>query len=671
MDKRADVWAFGVVLYEMLTGKRPFEGATLTDILAAVVKGEPDWDLAPAKTRRLLRSCLEKDPERRLRHIGDFALLLDGSPRVRRRTFGMLAGAAAAAIFAIGAAIISWNVWRPASHPAVTGALRTVKFTFTPTRLRRGSERDTDAEVSVSHDGRHIGYVEARGGQLMARDLDQEQARQVPGATNVYQAFWSPDGRFIGYADGSNLMRIPAQGGAPATICKLAGEFRGATWSDDGETIVYCDTTGMYMVPAAGGAATRIVEHPHIEQPSFLELHGGRHAFLFQAVERLQPGHQIEYQVVGEQTRHPITTSSSSNPYPVYSPTGHILYGDGAGDATAIWALPFSLATLKPTGAAFPIAQHGSSPKLARTGTLVYSDVPSGQLNLVWCDRSGKKLGTIGPPRLYSQPSLSPDGRRLAVHVGETGFDIWSCDVDREVMSRVTFDANPRYVSWSPAGDEIAYSSFVTGSFRIMSKAWNGTGEAKTLRSTEVMKGPQDWSPDYRYLIYETISHETKGDLFYSERHKDGSLGEPVTFLQSPFDEGSPKFSPDGQFVAYVSDESGRDEIYVRTFPGGDGKWRVSTNGGTAPRWRRDGKELFYVQRTTLMAVTIRTAPRFTAGTPARLFERQMLESMNPEYDVTPDGKRFLVREEPADERPLAIHVVDNWFEEFRRPRPK
>jgi Tol biopolymer transport system component len=199
-----------------------------------------------------------------------------------------------------------------------------------------------------------------------------------------------------------------------------------------------------------------------------------------------------------------------------------------------------------------------------------------------------------------------------------------------------------------------------------MSKPSNGAAEAKLLVSTPANEGAMDWSPDQRFLVYESASPETKLDLLYSERRKDGNLGEPVVFLKTQFSEGAPRFSPEGKSVAYVSDETGRNEVYVRSFPNGQGKWRVSTNGGTAPRWRRDGRELFYVEVAKLMAVSVATQPAFSLGTPSQLFEKGTLYSYNPQYDVTPDGKRFIVRQRPVDEKPLAIHVVHNWFEEFR-----
>jgi TolB protein len=380
------------------------------------------------------------------------------------------------------------------------------------------------------------------------------------------------------------------------------------------------------------------------------------------------PAHEIHYLVAGEQQRHLITSSSSSNPYPIYSPTGHILYVDGQGESTGIWALPFSLATLKATGRAFPVAS-GSSPKLSLAGTLVYSDVPSDLLQLVWNDRSGKALSTVGAPQLYRFPSLSPDGQRLVVSVREGGPDLWTVDVARSILTRFTFDsASPRLAAWSPSGSEITYARFHESSFDLYSQPASG-GQPRVLVSTPAEEWAAAWSPDGRYLVYESSSRETLRDILLRERRTDGSLGDAAVFLRTRFDEGAPAFSPDGTHIAYVSNESGQNEVYVRQFPTGEGPWRVSTNGGLAPRWAGKAKELFYVEGHQLMAVSVATAPRFVPGKPVPLFAKRTLRNFNPQYDVTADGRRFILPERIVEERPLAIHVVHNWFEEFRGDR--
>jgi Tol biopolymer transport system component len=371
---------------------------------------------------------------------------------------------------------------------------------------------------------------------------------------------------------------------------------------------------------------------------------------------------------MGGKRGHLITATSSSNPYPAYSPTGHIIYTDGNFDTAAIWALPFSLTTLQATDKAFPIAPHGSSPRVSHTGTLVYSDVPSNHVQLAWKDRSGNEISNIGEPIRQDGPALSPDGHRLTVVNRENDVDTWLYDVDRGTKTRFTFDSTLRSPAvWTPSGDEITYAVLRNGKFDIASKPSNGNSEAKLLVSTPLSERAPDWSPDGRFLIY--MAGEQRGNtrLLYLERHKDGSLSQPMVFVKTTFNEANPRFSPDGRYVAYVSDESGRNEVFVRDFPNGVNKWLISANGGTAPRWSRDAKEVFYVQEDRLMAVSVATHPKFSPGVPVSLFESRLLQLG---YDVSPDGKRFVVLVRPKNEPPISIHIVDNWFTELQQRVP-
>jgi serine/threonine protein kinase len=696
LDQRSDIFSFGSVLYEMSTGRRAFAADSRLTLLTKIVNDDPQppSDLAalPPGLEKVILRCLRKDSARRYQTMADLKVDLEDieaetsgrqtqsgkktppksewRPRSASRKIAVVAG------IVIALAAVAGTGLRFFSHSADGISERTVKFTITPKNLTRGSDTDIDAEVSISRDGKHIAYVEAPEGQLWIRDIDEEEVHPVPGATAVYQVFWSPDNQYIGYSvgracgirGGCDLVRIPVQGGTPLRITKLEGSFKRASWSSDGETVVYCDSTGMYTVPTKSGPVTRILAHPHIEHPSFLDLPGGKHAFLYQAVEPGTRGHGLYVQVVGEERRRLLLVSQSSNPYPAYSPTGHIVYVDGIGQAAAIWALPFSLEKLEATGKPFLIVQQGSSPMVSPTGTLVYSDVPSDRQQLGWVDRSGGKFTPIGEPERQNGPALSPDGRMLAIAAFDRDVDIFVYDLDRGIKSRLTHDpAAETLGAWTPSGNEITYftNDNNPGLFSISS---GGSGALVPLASPARLP---DWSSDGKYLMYTAVSPETQGDLVYRERKQDGSLANPVVFLKTPFRETAARFSPDGRFVVYMSDESGQNEIYARDFPKGANRWQVSSKGGAAPRWSHDCKEIFYVEGQKLMAVSVATRPDFSAKTPVQLFEKRSLQNPIPQYDVSPDGKRFIILERPANEQPLSIHVVHNWFTEFRDQRER
>lgn len=673
LDARSDVFSFGTVLYEMATGQRPFRAETPLKLLSKIVNEDatPPSQIAPLPPdlEKLILRCLRKDPRRRIQTMADLKVALEdltldpASPSNAQRLWRRrpIAIAALLAITAGGLAMVAWKL--PRSAPAPVASTQTVKFTFTPKNLVRGGDNEIDAEVSISPDGRHIDYVEADSQQLWVRDLDEEQPHVVPGATGVYQVFWSPDSQQLGYAVDRQIMRIAALGGSPLPITKIGGAFKRASWTANGE-VVYCDATGLYTVPAIGGTPTRILELPHLEHPSVLELPGRRRAYLFQTIGSKPPGHDIYLQVAGEKERRLVTATGSNNPYPAYSPTGHIVYSDGSGDSTGIWALPFSLDKLSATGKPFPIAQHGSSPAVSRNGTLVYSDVPHNRVQLMWYNRAGKPLGAIGKPEYQAWHSLSPDGRKLAVEITDGDRDIWIYDLERGMKTRFTADANPETLAlWSPSGDALLYGVNRAGNLDIHSKPASGNGEARALIATPAPESSPAVSPDGRYLLYDAATPQTKRDMVYRERRADGTLGEPVPFLKTEHDEGGGRFSPDGRFVAYRSNESGVDEVYVRDFPAGSRKWQISSDGGNDPHWRADGKEIFYSQRRYLKAVPIALQPSFTPGAPVELFGRPTLQA---QFDVARDGQRFLVRERPDNDAPLSIHVVHNWFEEFR-----
>ena len=359
--------------------------------------------------------------------------------------------------------------------------------------------------------------------------------------------------------------------------------------------------------------------------------------------------------------------------YPLYSPNGHLIY-QSAMYVPDLWAAPFSPDTWEIQGEAFPVSQNSRGATVASDGTLVYVDGTGSQQQLVWLDRSGAKIGEIGQAQEWIlHPKLSPDGNSLAVAATEElNRDVWVWDLTRNVKTRVTTNVEADDLPvWSPDGKFLAFSSYQVGDpwgAGIFRRRADGTGEVETVLSTPLPEGVRDWSRDGKYLLYRRRDPPKPGDdLWYLERNEDGRFSEPRPFLVTPFRERAGKFSPDGRYVANVSNETGRYEVYVHSFPKGDRKWPVTSQGGNQPRWRPDGKELLYVEGGTLFAVPVSTDPTFSLGSPTRLFEHPSLTALvNPQYDVSADGERFVLAEPAGEPLEPTIHVVENWFEEFR-----
>ena len=590
--------------------------------------------------------------------------------RAQRRKLTLALGAGALGLLA---ALVFASLWLFSPAPVAEAPLR--RFAFTPESLHSGPY----GRAVISPDGKHIVYL--GGGEeqkLWVRDVGREQPSELAGTENARHQglFWSPDSQFIGFAAGTELKKVSVQGGPAITLCQLPGTiWEGGAWSPDGSSIVFSagPPPVLHEVPARGGEAQLLFEPETSEkgpaniQPHFLPVESGARSIVYNV------GSYTDREIVVKNLATGEREVLAEGAFPRYSPSGHIVF-QTAPLSPGLWALPFSLETLKPTGEAFPIAENAGDPSVAADGTLVYVDLlGEGRQQLVWQDREGKKLGVIGQPQDGIRfPALSPDGRHVAVIGTENNNDdVWVHEVGRSLKRRLTFDAAPDGLPiWSPSGKEIAFwSARGQGDANIYMRPADGTGEPRLLVNTPLEETPYDWSPDGKHLLYGVRGEGTGWDLWYLKRKEDGSGFEPVSFLQSSFNESAVKFSADGRFVAYVSDESGRFEVYVRPFPGGDGKWQVSGNGGRQPRWSKDGKELFYTEGHTLMAVAVATTPSFTSSAVTRLFQdADLLGGDDPRYDVSADGRRFVLREPVAgaEEKPPSIHIVQNWFAEFR-----
>ena len=713
-DKRSDVWAFGCVLFEMLTGRRAFEGEDVSDTLAAILRGEPEWsalpsDLPPSITT-LIKRCLDRDRRTRIPDISVARFMLDDTagasvaatsapvvsaiaPMSSRRGWLPWALAAVLAI-ALIAALVVWSPWRSEPPPR-------------PSRFSTQVGADVSlpgglgANAILSPDGAVLAFVAAKNTgdpvQIYIRRLEQLQAAALAGTEGANSPFFSPDGQSIAFFAAGKLKKVSVNGGAAVTLCD-APSARGGWWGTDG-TIVFQPQSAvggrLHRVSAAGGTPVPLLTLAAGEvSQRWPQLLPGARAVLYTATANIN-GSFDSGNIVAQRLPDGARTIVQRDAYYArYVNSGHLVYMHMG----TLFAAPFDVERLEMTGTPAPVLESiattpqngGAQYAVSDNGTLIYlageSEVTASPVQ--WLDASGKTTPLRATPADWSNPSFAPDGRILALDIADgTQTDVWTYDWARDTLTRITFDnTDDQRPVWSPDSRRIAFAS-KRGDKTTFNLYWqraDGTGDVQRLTDSPSNQVPTTFDRTGKLLAYSEIGPQGDGDILILPIEGDETAGfkpgTPIPFLKTPFNEGSPMFSPDGRWIAYISNESGRNEIYVRPFPGPGGKWQISTSGGDDPTWSRTRPELFFANGNSLqLMVSSYTidGESFRADKPRAWSDvtfNARPRAPSRDLDLHPDGQRFAIaataRVEPSGKLDHAVLVL-NFFDELRRVAPQ
>ena len=684
VEKRTDIWALGCVIYEALTGKQAFEGDNVSDTIAAVIRGEPDWSALPPGTprrvRTLLERCLRKDPRHRLHDAADVRIEIDDAgaadpvvatapPAKHNRLLPMTAGLAAGLAIA---GIVAWFAFRSSGE------------TREPMHLSISLGSDSvsiggsfNAAFAISPNGKWIVYPVVRSGkqQLFLRGIQDYEGRLISGTEDLTNPFFSPDSQWIGFGSGKELKKVPVSGGSPVTICSCVSGFVGGAWGSDNRIAFVPDwNLGIWTVSVDGGMPQLLLKTDEakdrvaFDAPQWLPQGKGILFVLWSGqTTRAEDGKIAVLEAGATEPRILIQGGTS----PSYLPSGHLLYVR----AGALLSVPFDLSRLAVTGTPSPVVEGlelgfngGSYYGISQNGALIYEPASGiqGARRFVMIDRKGEIQPITERRGLLTEFSLSKDGKHIAARVVAVNDDVWTFDVATGTPLRLTSEPlDELYPQWTPDGTRIAFS---TRTGKIFWKPADGATPREELSHGEYPRWTGSFSPDGKTLAFVEIHPSRQGDIWLLPLEGDRKA-QPL--LATDADERFPKFSPDGRWLAYTSNETGRNEIYVRPIGPAGGRKRISTEGGTDPRWARSGRELFFTKGDKLASVTL-DAEANPVGKDRIILDAPKLDDLVfladfPLYDVMPDGEHFVMVLAPRYPPPTHYNVIINWFEELKR----